>query len=875
MSGWSIPVLVMAGITAYVGATHLLVYLRVRRREHLAFAVLCAGLVGYDLLCAGLYSAESPPDAGRWQVGLAYAVAVSCAALVWFVAEYLDTMRREIAAGLVAVAAPLLACLALAPRAWLVTDTPLTRQVDLPFGLSATFHEMAVGPLFAVENLLAIASIGLAMVMAARRLRTPHRSRAVPLLAATAIFLPTAASDVLASAGVYSFVYLAEYGFGALVVLMTFRLTSELARTAAAERELAESDRSRREIFNATGEAIFVFDADTGATVDVNQAVLDMFGYARAEAMRLSVADLSTSTTGSGERIGVKSFAEVAARGSSVVEGKARRADGGELWIEVTLKAAILGGRSRVLAVVRDITGRKRAEEALRASQRFNETIVGAIPGVVYIWDLEAQRPVYVNQNVGELLGYSPEEIAAIGEQFLAHVVHPDDLETVAGLLARWEEVRDDQVLTSEYRVRARNGELRWWLGRDRVLKRGPDGRVSQIIGSVHDITERRQAEAERERLEGQLRQSQKMEAVGRLAGGVAHDFNNLLQAILGYAEILATKVSDPEAVREGLSELAENAMRGARLTRQLLVFSRREATSMENLDLGTVVAESALLVRRLLRESVRLEVHRPSEELPIRADRGQLEQVVMNLAVNAADAMSGGGVLTVRTGDGNDGRVWLEVADTGHGIPEDVLEHIFDPFFTTKPAAEGTGLGLSVVHAIVAQHQGTVDVESTLGVGTTFRVHLPRRQVGSAGAKPGASPLPAGLTGGGRRVLLVEDEAGARQVLAESLSVLGFEVVAVSTIAAARSLPTAPGFSVLLCDVVLPDGAGNELVGELRARWPRLAVVLMSGYAQEAVLRSAVLRGDIHFLQKPFGLSALVQELSRALAAVASAPVQ
>ena len=680
VSGWSIPVLVMAGITTYVGATHLLVFLRVRReREHLAFAALCGTVAVYDLLCAGLYSVRSAQDAAPWQIGLAFTVPVAGTAFLWFAAEHLGAMSRRVLVVMTATSGPLLILLALSPRSWLITDTPFVRYVALPFGLSATYHEMAVGPLFLLENVVALVAIAYAMALTTRHLQTPQRARAVPLLVAAGVFSATAISDVLAASGVYSFVYLVEYGFGAIVVLMTIRLSSEQVRIGTAERELAERERGYRELFNATSEAIFVYDADTGVILDVNQAVVELFGYTREEALGLSVADFSASTTGSGQFSVVKRFAEAAARGSSAFEGMARRKSGDELWVDVTLKVATLGGQRRVLAVVRDISDRKRAEAALRESQRFNEMVVSAIPGVVYIFDLTAQRAVYANQNVGTLLGYSPDEVAAMGDHLLANVVHPDDMHVVAELLTRWDDVTDDQVITSEYRVRAKSGELRWWSGRDKVLERGPDGRVQKIIGSVHDLTERRRAELalqesetryrtlveaspsgillldcqgsisfanpaahricgmpdstgllgrpvyelvvpddrrileirmravlsrrvqarpfrlrllrpdgevrhlelvgvrvlhngspavlgvgsditeqvlaaeERGRLERQLRQAQKMEAVGRLAGGVAHDFNNLLQAILGYAEVLSTRVSDPDAVAAGL----------------------------------------------------------------------------------------------------------------------------------------------------------------------------------------------------------------------------------------------------------------------------------------------------------------------------------
>lgn len=788
------------------------------------------------------------------------------------------------------------------------------------------------------------------------------------------------------------------WSIGALVAAgVAAYATLTLLRARAARRELAEHEHSYREIFNATSEAIFVIDARSGAIRDVNDAVTHLLGYTRAEALALSAADLTASTTDSGQQLGAARFAEAGARGQARFEGLAVTKDGRELWVEVTLRAASLGGEPRILAVMRDVTERRRAEAALSESRRFSEKVVDAIPGIVYIYDLVGGKAVYVNRKVGELLGYTPEEVAAMGDSVLAHVLWPEDLPAIARMLERWETAGDDDVVTSEYRVRTRDGELRWWLGRDRVFSRGSDGRVRQIIGSVHDITDWRRAELarreseeryrtlveaspsgillldrrsrivfanpaacrmcgvadtadlvgrdvvdvvivedrralrvriravlsrrvqalpfrvrlrrpdgearhvefvgvqvnhdgqpavlvvgndvtaqivaaeEQRRLEGQLRQAQKLEAVGRLAGGVAHDFNNLLQAMLGYAELLATQVEDPGAVAEGLAELAEHARRGARLTRQLLVFSRREATSMEVLDLGSVVAGATTLVRRLLRESTRLEVSLASRPLPVRADRGQLEQVLLNLTVNAADAMPHGGVLTLRTGETAAERVWFEVSDTGHGIPEELRDRIFDPFFTTKNPSQGTGLGLSVAHAIVAHHGGEIEVSSRVGAGSVFRVLLPRLAASELPAGVAAEPDPLELVrGGGRRILVVEDEKGAREVLVEILGAMGFEVAAVGTVAEARAQSDEPW--ALLCDVVLPDGTGDRLAAELQGRWPGLVVILMSGYAQDAALRSAVGRGEVRFLEKPFGMSSLARQLARALGETAAA---
>ncbi|MGV8042042.1 MAG: PAS domain S-box protein [Thermoanaerobaculaceae bacterium] len=290
--------------------------------------------------------------------------------------------------------------------------------------------------------------------------------------------------------------YLVEYGFGALVALMTFRLSSGLVRVRAAERELEDREHSYREIFNATSEAIFVVDARSGAICDANDAVTQLLGYSREEALALGAGDLTTSTTASGQQLGLARFAEAGERGQARFEGVTRTRDGRDALGGGDAEGGIARWRaahsSPSCAMCPD---RKRAETALSETRHFSEQVVDAIPGIIYIFDLVAGRAVYSNRNVGDLLGYTPEEIAAMGESLLARIVMPEDLPTTMRLLGRWEAAGDEDVLTSEYRVRTRDGELRWWMGRDKVFSRSPDGRVAQIIGSVHDITDRRRAE--------------------------------------------------------------------------------------------------------------------------------------------------------------------------------------------------------------------------------------------------------------------------------------------------------------------------------------------------------------------------------------------
>ncbi|GEM_PF-400609 len=413
------------------------------------------------------------------------------------------------------------------------------------------------------------------------------------------------------------------------------------------------------------------------------------------------------------------------------------------------------------------------------------------------------------------------------------------------------------------------------WRGE--VVNRRKDGRlyteeltvtpVRNATGDIHQLIAVQQDVSERKQIEEQLLQAQKMEAVGRLAGGVAHDFNNLLQAMLGVIELLRQRLHSDSESASRLLELDEYVRRGSQLTRQLLLFSRRDAARDEPLDLNDVVHGTVRLLHRLLRENIEL-VFAPTDiDLPLVADRGQIEQVVMNLAVNACDAMPLGGRLFLRTGREGD-HAWLEVADSGEGIPDEHLEHLFEPFFTTKEPGKGSGLGLAVVHSIVTRLGGTINLDSRVGEGTSVNISLPLAEDQSSAAPPPLRTATAPNRGpSGCRVLVVEDDPAVRASMRELLRLLGYDVVTVGSREESIYLPPLPAFDLLLTDYMLPDASGTEIAGELRQRWPELRVVVMSGYAQDVPLGLDSRLDGMQFLQKPFGTEALVDTIRAVLA--------
>lgn len=411
------------------------------------------------------------------------------------------------------------------------------------------------------------------------------------------------------------------------------------------------------------------------------------------------------------------------------------------------------------------------------------------------------------------------------------------------------------------------------------------DGR-DVTLAQYRDVTDRRVLEAE-------LRHSQKMEAVGSLAGGVAHDFNNLLTVILGKSELLAARLGGDARSGAALETIRKAAVRGSLLTRQLLAFGRKDVTRTEVLDLNTVVSEMTPLLETLMGESTRVTIRESPVACYVRADRGHLEQVVMNLAVNARDAMMDGGQVTLcvslesgpaspitessstwslraRPGE----RVVLEVVDNGIGMDEETVSHIFEPFFTTKRLGEGTGLGLSIVYGIVTKAGGDIDVNSRPGRGTTFRVHLPRESPEAPPVSKSTASLtldarvPAPVAPGTGRVLLAEDEDDLREMATEALELAGYRVVATpSGEEAFRSFEdAAEPFQLLLTDVVMTGISGGELAQKIRDIDPVLPVLFMSGYNDDAIVRHGVSCDEASFLQKPFTLDALSRKVKAAI---------
>ncbi len=619
----------------------------------------------------------------------------------------------------------------------------------------------------------------------------------------------------------------------------------EITHRKRAEEALRESEERYRLLFERNLAAVYRSTLD-GRILDCNDAFAAIVGCgSRSEAMSRSASDFYV-TRADRERLLKTLRSSGGLRNHEMV---LRRTDGQRVWVLANMSMAndSKGKPTIIEGTMIDITQRKKAADRLL----LQSTALEAAANAIVITDRSGTIQ-WVNQAFTRLTGYAASE--AIGESLW---ILKSGREEGALYEEPWRAVAAGQVWRGELVNRRKDGRL-YTEELTITPVRGTDGDITNLVAVQQDISERK-------RMEEQLLQAQKMEAVGRLAGGVAHDFNNLLQAMLGVTELLRQPDLQSEDSAEKLQELEELVRRGSQLTRQLLLFSRRDTARKEELDLNELVRGTVKLLHRLLRENIELVFEPAHGELPLLADRGQIEQVVMNLAVNACDAMPHGGRLRLVTGLVA-GSAWLEVSDTGEGIPEEIRDQLFEPFFTTKERGKGTGLGLSVVHGIVTRLGGRIDLDSKVGEGTSIRVTFPA--IAAAGRVPRRVAPRQEVSGGdGERVLVVEDDPAVRDSLGEILGVLGYRVTAIGSCEEATNLTDGPEFDLLLSDFVLPDGSGTEIASELRQRWPGLGVIVMSGYAQDDSVGMEAARGNLHFLQKPFSAQTLSDVVRSVLA--------
>lgn len=602
--------------------------------------------------------------------------------------------------------------------------------------------------------------------------------------------------------------------------------------------------------------------------VYVNNAFERRTGFTRAEAIGNTPRILQGPNTQRAEldriRNALKNWEPVRAELINYTKS------GDEFWLELDIVplADEAGWYTHWVAVERDITERKLAEEALKANEERFRLATSAAGTAIWDWDVVADLKWW-SEGLQEIFGHSVSKTNS-KPKIQKENLHPDDIERFFAALERLVSGQDS-FLEESYRFR--RGDGTWAIVEDKAFAfRDDNGVTLRVLGSMTDVTEKRQ-------LEERLRQSQKLEVVGQLTGGVAHDFNNLLTVILGNAEIMEEQLGAQPVLQELARMSLEAAERGAQLTSQLLAFSRKQPLEPKVIDVAQLIQGMDGLLRRTLQESIDIEIVSAGGLWSIEADAAQLESAILNLAVNARDAMPIGGCLTIEVANSNldDDYVFVEpdlrpgqyvvivVTDTGCGIPQDMLNKIFEPFFTSKEIGKGSGLGLSMVFGFVKQSGGHIRVYSELGEGTSFKLYFPRSR---SDQKAVNGLVTLKIVGGSERILVVEDDRIVRDHVSMQLRALGYDVVEASAgKEAIEVLLQVQGIDLLFTDVVMPGGmGGRKLAEQARKIRPEIAILFTSGYTENSIVHEGRLDPGIKLLSKPYRREQLAAKIRDAL---------
>ena len=635
-------------------------------------------------------------------------------------------------------------------------------------------------------------------------------------------------------------------------------LEKEIVRRKRTEAELV----LLRNLADQSNDIYFVINTDTGSFVDVNTMACQSLGYDREELLQKKVMDIVSGLPDitAWER----HVAKIRKSGRLILEGEHRRKNGTLFPVEVSVKIIRYDGIEYFIAIARDIREKKKAQQAIEESKNRFYSLISSSADHIFMLDLNG---VYIEsndhvdeinfKNGSDLVGKSIEDVHS--KKTLAIY-----REKIDELIKTKSTIRFEHTLTGE------DGRVMEY--EDTLYPIMKNGKIYAIGGICRDVTEHKL-------LEKQFRQAQKMEAVGRLAGGVAHDFNNMLSIILGYAELGLSELTPSDPMYKGLNEICKAGRRSADITRQLLAFARKQPISPKVMDINKAVADNIKMLVRLIGEDIDLKFTPDKALWKVLMDSTQVNQILINLAVNARDAIDGVGKISIEThnvffdenycrihNDVTPGQyVLIEFSDTGCGMAKKIREKVFEPFFTTKEEGKGTGLGLSTIFGIISQNKGFVKVYSEQGIGTSFKIYLPRQIESGREIKKEKYQIPMS---GSETVLVVEDEEQILNLCTKVLKMKGYNVLAASLPEEAIDLCKEydKKIDLLLTDVVMPAMNGKDLKNKIEAMHPGIKAIFMSGYTADIIESRGVLDEGISFLQKPFSINALALKVRQAL---------
>ncbi len=647
----------------------------------------------------------------------------------------------------------------------------------------------------------------------------------------------------------------------------------DISQRIRSERLRMESEEKYRMIMETIVDGYFEFDLRGNFTFFNNAGCLNL-GYRPDELLGMNYRDITATETA--QRL-YEEFNQIYLTGATgaLIDYEVILKDGSIKHHEMSvgLKKDLTGQPIGFHLLARDITARKEAEAALRRSEEMYRTILDTMEEGLYENDLRGNY-TFVNRTACKQLERPPEEL--LGKNY-RDITSPKMATKLYEVFHRIYVTGKPELLFT-YDVPCSTGEIRTYQ-MNATLIRNASGEITGFRNLNREITELKKVEEERERLEQQLLQAKKLESIGRLAGGVAHDFNNMLTVILGYTELIKAMPSLDPMLMRNMQEVEKAAKRSRDLTAQLLAFSRKQIIAPRQMDLNGLILDTQQTLARLVGEDIDLRFYPGKDMWKIKFDPSQMEQILVNLAANARDAMPRGGKLTIETENIHLNEMYckihhgfvpghyvlLEVTDDGAGISKDALPHIFEPFFTTKEAGRGTGLGLATVYGIVKQNNGFINVYSELRRGTTFKIYIPRcTEEGEIAEEPEEIPEVAGSG----TIILVEDDEMVRQITTEMLESIGYTTIAMDNPLDVPELFERGDIDIdlLITDVVMPAMSGNDLRDRIEAIRPGVKVLFMSGYTSNVIVHRGVLEEGVHFIQKPFNLSDLARKIREVL---------
>ncbi|MCK5850085.1 MAG: PAS domain S-box protein [Kiritimatiellae bacterium] len=722
MNSFSIANLVLAGVAAYVGAFHLIFYLRIKEHKgHLSFSFLCFSVCLYDVASAGVYNTSIIETGMIWQRLQSIALILFAAIAIWFTAA---TRKRSFHKKdyLLLVGWAALFCLYIFDRSNLTILNVSSIKTFKLFGTVYSYSEVGSGLAASLRDACGFLTIGYVLVNMILFCKREHHPETCPIVMGMCILAIACLNDLAVGNHVYGFFYLIEYAFTILILCMTYSLTET---HLAISEKLRQTEDRYRQLYESESDAIVLLDANTRDIIDINPAACRQYGYTKEEFMGLPALTLSADPGKS--KAAIK---QTASEGSIFVPlAHHRKKDGTVFPVEVSSGRFASEGRQMISAIFRDISERVRTDEDLKRLA----AAVHAAAECIVVTD-KTGTIQYINPCFEEMTGYTKDEILGKTPRILKSGKHDDDF-----YKNLWNTISRGDTWHGRFTNKKKDGTS---FEEEATISpvRDADNKIVNYVAVKRDIT--------REiNLEGQLQHSQKMEAVGELAGRVAHDFTNMLVVILGHAQLARATSPSNDDLQKHIDEIVQAATRVSALTTELMSFAHKQKISLKHMDLNKVVKGLKDLLEQTMQNDVRLDINLSCTPIIMELDPSQIEQIIVHLAVNAQNAMKDGGTLTIKTNmivlsqddiaqlkmnvvdnnglkEGSFGM--LIVSDTGCGMDKEIRSHIFDPFFTTRGKGSSTGLGLPTVHNIVRRHNAYITAETIVGKGSTFTIYLP-----------------------------------------------------------------------------------------------------------------------------------------------------